>query len=94
MGEIRKIQLPLDPDLAAEVDAAIASGEYLDLNELVADTLAMWRAERLQHDPREIERIRALIQEGLDSGEPIEGNFDFEDIKRRGMARIRQEGRL
>jgi antitoxin ParD1/3/4 len=84
LGEVRKIEVPISSELAAEIDAAIAAGDYRDFSDLVSEMLDSWHSCR--HD--DSERLRRLWKEGLASGEPIEGGFDLEDIKRRGMERL------
>lgn len=94
MGEVLKIELPVDEDIASAIQAAIADGEYHDLGQLVSESLIAWHDERLNRNPQYIERLRRLVQDGLDSGEPIEGGFDVEDIRRRGVERLRREGKI
>jgi hypothetical protein len=43
-----------------------------------------WKREREAY----IQRLRELWEEGLASGEPVEGGFDPTDITRRGRARL------
>lgn len=40
----------------------------------------------------ETEQLRAMIQQGMDSG--IAGELDIEAVKRRGRQRLRAEGKL
>ena len=87
MGEMRKLDVTLSEELISDIDRAIRSGDYSGRDDVIDEALHLWRERREQ----EIQRLRALIQEGLDSGEPIEGNFDPEDIHRRGMERLKRE---
>ena len=84
MGELLKIELPVDEDIASAIQAAIADGSYRDVNELLSDMLRDWHAS--QHEDEE--RLRRLWDEGLASGEFIEGGIDPADINRRGMERL------
>ena len=90
MGEVRKVDLSLSDELATEIDQAIQVGDYSDLDEVLGDALQLWQARR----EAQIERLRAMIQEGLDSGNPIEGNFDLDDIRKRGLERLRREQQI
>ena len=90
MGEMRKLDVTLNEELIIDIDKAIRTGDYSDRDDVFNEAIELWRKRR----QAEIERLRALIQEGLDSGEPIEGNFDLQDIKRRGTQRLKQAGHL
>lgn len=84
MGEVRRIEMSVSEELAAKIDAAIDAGHYRNLADLVSDMLDQWQAPVAENP----ERLRRLWEEGLASGEPIEGNFDAEDIHRRGLERL------
>ncbi|MBS0503952.1 MAG: type II toxin-antitoxin system ParD family antitoxin [Proteobacteria bacterium] len=75
MGEVRKVEIELSEQLAQSVDAAIQSGEYADLSEILTQELTFWSIERKQR----LADLRAAIDEGLASGAPKEitpGWFD------------------
>ena len=84
MGAVRKISIALTEELAADVERAVASGDYASSSEVIRHALRNWRDDR---DAKIVE-LRRLIAEGLESGPPILGNFDAEDIIRRGRARL------
>lgn len=87
MGVVRKISIALTEELAADVERAVESGDYASNSEVIRDALRHWKDLR---DAREakLSELRRLIQEGLDSGEPIEGNFDVEETVRLGRQRL------
>jgi antitoxin ParD1/3/4 len=87
MGAAHKISIALTPELAAEIDAAIATGDYASTSEVIREALREWKTRRIGREAA-LEELRRLIQEGIDSGEPIAGGFDAEDIKRRGRERL------
>lgn len=87
MTGFRKITVALSEELAAALDAAVERGDYPTTGEIVREALNQWQRQRRLRDD-EIAELRRLIQEGLDSGPAVEGNFDVEDIKRRGRARL------
>ena len=87
MGVVRKISIALTEELATDVDRAVASGDYASSSEVIREALRQWKQVR-EADLARIAELRRLVQEGLDSGEPIEGNFDAEDIIRRGRERL------
>lgn len=89
MSDAKTLSLTLDAELAAQVDAAVASGAYASASEVVEEALLCWRERRvLEADP---EALRRLWQEGLASGEgePL----DMAEIKRAARARLLEEAR-
>jgi Arc/MetJ-type ribon-helix-helix transcriptional regulator len=80
MGEMRRIEIEIDAAMLAAADDAVENGRFADRDAVIAHALALWEDERY--------RFRRLIEDGIASGAPIEGNFDGEDIKRRGRARL------
>jgi Arc/MetJ-type ribon-helix-helix transcriptional regulator len=91
MRNVRTVTVEIDEHLTKVVNSALDSGAYATLDDIAEEAMYSWAHERLLQDPQYVERLRELIQEGLDSGEPIEGNFDVDDIHRRGMARLQRE---
>ena len=87
MGAVRKLSIAVTEQQAREIEAAIASGDYSTTSEVVRDALRAWKRERTDRDAA-IRRLKQLWDEGLASGEPVEGGFDAEDIARRGRARL------
>jgi len=88
MGAVRKLSIALTEELASEVDDAVSTGDYASTSEVIRDALRLWRRNR-DADRAETVRLRRLWEEGLASGEPQEVTEEwFEDIKRRGMARL------
>ena len=78
MGQIDKRSITLSSELATAVDEAVATGEYASASEVVRDALRLWK-ERRDLFGYTVEELRALIQEGIDSGP---GRFaSMEDIK-------------
>jgi antitoxin ParD1/3/4 len=74
----RTLQLSLPDDLAAEIAAAVARGEYGSEKDVVVGVVAEWRARR-RAEETEIEEWRGLWREEIDSGP---GRFELiEDIR-------------
>lgn len=81
------LHLSLPDDLAAEIAAAVERGEYASEGEAVLGAVKEWRAQR-QAEAIDVEELRRLVQEGVDSGP---GRFEtFEEI--RAEARLRFHG--
>jgi antitoxin ParD1/3/4 len=79
------VYLSLPDDLAAEISAAVARGEYACESDAVLGAVEEWRAQR-QADVIGVEELRRLVQEGIESGP---GRFEsFEDIRAEARRRF------
>lgn len=96
MGEMRRVSVDLSDESAAVIDQMVASGHFTDEQDVVRFALLYlrgWQSNdvgepwNLTNDLGAIELGR-FWKEGLASGEPINENFDPEDIVRRGMIRL------
>lgn len=88
MGEVKRLDIELSEDLAGRITSAIESGDYADINDVVGEALADWDRKR----EAEITRLRELIEEGLNSGDPEDVTDAFwEDIKHRGREMARHD---
>ncbi len=67
MGHVDKRSITLSPELAAAVDDVVAAGEYASASEVVRDALRQWK-ERRDLFGYTLDELRALVQEGIDSG--------------------------
>lgn len=83
MGEIRRIDVEVAEELAGKVDNAVANGSYADTNAVVDAALRLWSRREI-----EIDGLKVLIEQGLASGEPIDGNFAVDDVRGRGQVRL------
>jgi antitoxin ParD1/3/4 len=79
MGHVDKRSITLSPELAASVDDAVAAGEYASASEVIRDALRQWK-ERRDLFGYSIEELRALIQEGIDSGPGTDGPAFMSDL--------------
>ena len=77
MPRIQKVNVALPEEQIAAMNAAVEAGEYATTGEVVRDALRDWQGKR-ERQSAEIERLRALWDEGLASG-PMEP-FDIEEI--------------
>lgn len=93
MGAAQKLSIALTEELARDVEAAVASGDYSTASEVVRDALRAWKRERGDRDAA-IRRLKALWDEGVASGEPEPMPDDWaEEIIRRGHERLAAERR-
>jgi antitoxin ParD1/3/4 len=67
MPNVEKMSIALTPELAAAVREAVATGQYVSSSEVVRDALRDWQLRRALHQ-KELEELRRLWQEGIDSG--------------------------
>jgi antitoxin ParD1/3/4 len=89
MGAVRKLDVDVSEALASDIEAAVASGDYKSVNEVVTEALRKWKRER----DAMIAELREAWRIGIESGEPIDGNFDVDDIAVRGKARLEAKRR-
>jgi antitoxin ParD1/3/4 len=87
MGHVDKRSITLSPDLATAVDEAVAAGEYASASEVIRDALRDWKEKRDLFGYT-LEELRALVQEGLDSGPPKDGPSTMERLIAKARARL------
>jgi antitoxin ParD1/3/4 len=90
---VEKMSVALTPELATAVRDAVASGEYASVSEVVREALRLWKAHQTAR-AREVEELRRIWREGLDSGPATP--LDFAEIKAQGrnvLARERKRAR-
>ncbi|MGH6836601.1 MAG: ribbon-helix-helix domain-containing protein [Methylocella sp.] len=81
----RTLQVSLPDDLAAEVTAAVARGEYESESDAILVAVAEWRVQRLA-ETIGVEELRRLWQEGVDSGPGR--SMSIEEIKAEARRRF------
>jgi antitoxin ParD1/3/4 len=90
MSNVDKRSITLSPELAAAVDEVVAAGEYASASEVVREALRHWK-ERRDLFGYTLEELRALVQEGIDSGQ---GRYiSMEEIKAEARRRFAQAKR-
>jgi antitoxin ParD1/3/4 len=81
MGRPEVFKLTLSEELAAEVDGAIAAGEYGSADDIVGEALKEWK-ERRDNDGYSLAELRRLVKEGIDSGPGEDGSAFMERLLR------------
>jgi antitoxin ParD1/3/4 len=78
------IEIVLPSELQSAINDAVARGEYASADDVIRDAVAEWRTRRWE-DQIPVERLRELVQEGLDSGPGRFNSIDeiLEDARRR-----------
>ena len=87
MPHVEKMSIALTPELAAAVRAAVANGEYVSSSEVVREALRDWQLRRSVHQ-KELEDLRRLWQEGIESGTGTRA--DIQAIKAEARRRFAQ----
>ena len=86
MSAIERMTITVPAEMAAAVKAAVAGGDYASTSEVIRDALREWvkvhDAER-----RELEALRLLIRQGLDSGESLPADDVFAQLRARFSAK-------
>jgi len=78
MANVEKLSVALTPDMAAEVRAAVAAGDYGSVSEVVRD----WRLRR-KIETLEADELRKLAREGIESRPGVEARPAFERLRAR-----------
>ena len=86
MSKVEKISVALPSKMATNLKKAVAKGGYSSASEVVREALRDWEDKQMRRGAQ-IAKLRAMIQEGIDSGVGVP--FDLEDIKRRGRERLK-----
>ena len=79
MGRMERLSIELPREVNDIVGEAVASGEFASASEMVASAVAGWKSARLLHGYT-VEELRALVKEGQESGDPIDGEEAFRQI--------------
>ena len=91
MGHVDKRSITLSQELATVVDDAVAAGEYASASEVIRDALRQWK-ERRENFGYSIDELRALVQQGIDSGPTEDGPTVMARIKAKARARLAPMG--
>lgn len=85
MANVEKVSIALTPEMLAVVREAVESGEYASSSEVMREALREWTRRRAL-ESEEVEALRRLWQEGLESGP---GRFaDMAAIKAEARRRL------
>lgn len=82
MANVEKLSVALTPDMVAELRAAVDDGDYGSVSEVVRDALRDWRLRR-KVEVLEVDELRRLVQEGIDSGPGLDADVVFARLRTR-----------
>lgn len=91
MGEHRKITIELSEDMAEAMERAVARGEYASIDKAIEQAVAEHEATRWEAEIGK-DRLRAMIQEGIDSGPSIDGEEAFDRLRAKYVALAKAAG--
>ncbi len=89
MANVEKISIALPPDMARLVRAAVESGEYAATSDVVREALRDWKLKR-RVAVLELDELRLLVREGMESGPSIPADSVFERLKDKYSATARK----
>lgn len=84
-GKVEKVSVALTSEMMAAVKAAVASGQYASTSEVIREWYRDWRSNEKRREEA-VRELRALIQEGIDSGPANYTSLD--EIKREARKRL------
>lgn len=90
MHTVEKLSIALTQEMAKEVRMAVKSGEYASSSEVIREALRDWHRKRVFQD-QEIEELRSLWREGVESGKGRYGSM--EEIKQAARKRLAENDR-
>ena len=75
MAGVEKISISLTREMVGALNEAVRSGEYASQSEVVREALRHWCAQK-NTGLRNVEELRGLIREGMESGPGKLGSFE------------------
>jgi antitoxin ParD1/3/4 len=90
MSTVEKISVALPPEMAAMLRAAVDSGEYSSASEVIREALRAWKLRR-KIETIELEELRRLVREGVESGPGIEAEVVFSRLRAKYAAMSSKE---
>jgi antitoxin ParD1/3/4 len=82
MSQAQPITVSLPPEMAAMVRQTVENGAYSSVSEVVREALRDW-SRKQSADQQELQELRALLKEAIDSGEGESGSTVFARLRAR-----------
>ena len=82
MGQVEKLSIAVSSEMADELRAAVEAGEYNSVSEVIRDALRDWRVRR-KFEALEVDELRRLVREGIDSGDGMDADVVFARLRAR-----------
>lgn len=90
MPNVEKISVALPVEMVSALRAAVDSGEYSSASEVVREALRGWKFKR-KVEEMEVEELRRLWNEGVDSGPSLNADTVFARLKAKYAAMQKQD---
>ncbi|MGX5804948.1 type II toxin-antitoxin system ParD family antitoxin [Bradyrhizobium sp. Arg314] len=87
MANVEKVSVALTPEMANMMREVVAAGEYASASEVMREALRDWKFRRTQRD-KAIHELGRLWDEGMASGNAVDGDQAFARIKNKLDAKI------
>lgn len=81
MNATEAFRIDLPPHVLARLHALVEQGRYMTLQDAIADILAAWDLAETEREA-DVERLARLWDEGIRSGEPLDGEEVFAELLR------------
>ncbi len=82
MSTVEKISIALPGEMVATLRAAVESGEYSSASEVIREALRAWKLKK-KVEMVELEELRRLVQEGVESGPGIDAESVFSRLRKK-----------
>ena len=89
VGAIERMTITMPAEMAATLRQSVDGGEYASTSEVIREAVRDWTRAR-DTERRELDELRALIREGMDSGPSIPAAQVFAELREKIMARAAQ----
>ena len=80
MSTVEKISIALPIEMVATLRSVVESGEYASASEVIREALRNWKLKR-KIEALELDELRQLVKEGIESGPSIEAELFFSRLK-------------
>lgn len=80
MSTVEKISIALPSEMVILLRVAVESGEYASASEVIREALRGWKLKR-KVETLELDELRRLIQEGIDSGPSVDAEMVFSRLR-------------
>ena len=87
MATIEKLSIALPRDMVTAIKEAVDAGDYSTTSEVIRDAVRDWRLKR-RIEAMDVEELKRLVQEGIDSGPSIPAEEVFARLKAKYAAMV------
>lgn len=88
MANVEKITIALTSEMASFIRRSVDAGQYASSSEAIREAVREWQERKELLFGYSIEDLRALVQEGIDSGPSIPADEVFAGIREKVRAQL------